>query len=194
MKIALFVAGLTIVAGGFWLVNTSRAASETPEYEVVRKDGAFEIRDYPSLVIASTAMSGTGMDDSFGQLFRYITGTNEASEKIAMTAPVLIDGGEGKRTMSFIMPKDTVQKGVPKPSGEKVTLGKVDSARLATMRFSGGRSAETEKEAEGKLMEWLETQKLKPQGRPIFAYYDPPWTPLFMRRNEVMVRIADHRQ
>jgi hypothetical protein len=180
---------LPIAAGAFWLVSTSRAATETPDYRVIRTDGKFEIRDYPALTIATTPMNDDGMNGSFGQLFRFITGKNEGAEKIAMTAPVLIDTAKDRKTMSFIMPRNAVEKGVPKPAGDSVSLGKVEAARFAVWRFAGGRTAENEKAATEKLTAWLEGQKIAAKSDPIFAYYDPPWTPVFLRRNEVMIRI-----
>lgn len=180
---------IPVVIAAFWLVSTSRAATETPEYKVVRTDNKFEIRDYPALTIATTPMNGDGMNGSFGQLFRFIAGSNEGSEKIEMTSPVLIETSKEKKTMSFIMPKKTVEKGVPKPAGETVTLGKVEAARVAVFRFSGNRTTENEKTAIEKLNEWLTAQKIVGRGEPVFAYYDPPWTPTFLRRNEVMIRI-----
>jgi SOUL heme-binding protein len=182
---------LVVTVGASWLVTTSRAASETPEYKVVRADGKFEIRDYPALTVATTPMSADGMSGGFGQLFRFITGSNEASEKIEMTAPVLINTAKDARTMSFIMPKKTVEKGVPKPAGGAVTLGKVEAARFAVFRFTGGRTAKNEAAAIEKLKGWLDARKIAGQGEPVFAYYDPPWTLTFLRRNEVMIRI-DH--
>ena len=193
MKPRMPLAISTIVLLGlaaFWLVSTSRAATETPEYKVVRTDGKFEVRDYPALIVATTPMEDAGMNGGFGQLFRFITGGNETKEKIEMTSPVLIDTANEKKRMSFIMPKRSVEKGVPKPSGDRVSLGKVDAARFAVLRFDGGRSAENEKAAIGKLSAWLEAEKISAKGDPMFAYYDPPWTPLSMRRNEVMIRIG----
>jgi DNA gyrase inhibitor GyrI len=184
LALVLFV-GLAI----FWLVSTSRAAIETPDYIVIRKDGKFEIRDYPALTVATTPMEGADMNGGFRQLFRFITGRNEGTEKIAMTSPVLVDTAQGRKTMSFIMPKKTVEKGVPKPAGEGVSLEKVPAARNAVLRFSGGRTAKNEANAIGKINEWLAAQKIVGKSDPIFAYYDPPWTPTFFRRNEVMIRI-----
>jgi DNA gyrase inhibitor GyrI len=180
---------LLIGLAAFWLVSASRAATETPEYKVARADGKFEIRDYPALTVAITPMKEEGMNDGFRELFRFISGQNERSEKIEMTAPVLIDSGKDGKTMSFIMPQKAVEKGVPQPAGEKVKLGKTEAARVAVLRFTGTRGAENEKAAIEKLTAWLEEQKIARKSEPIFAYYDPPWTPAFMRRNEVMVRI-----
>ena len=180
---------LPVAAAVFWLVNTSRAATETPDYKVIRTDEKFEIRDYPALTIATTQMNDDGMNGGFGQLFRFITGKNEGSEKIEMTSPVLIDTAKDKKTMSFIMPRKAVEKGVPKPAWDSVSLGKVEASRFAVLRFAGGRTVENEKAAIEKLTTWLEGQKIAGKGDPIFAYYDPPWTPVFLRRNEVMIRI-----
>ncbi len=173
----------------FWFASNSRAATETPEYKVLRTDEKFEIRDYPALTIATTPMSDDGMNGGFGQLFRFITGSNEGAEKIEMTSPVLINTSKEKKTMSFIMPKMTVEKGVPKPAEDTVTLGKIEAARFAVLRFSGSRTTENEKTAIEKLKAWLTAQKIAGQGEPVFAYYDPPWTPTFLRRNEVMFLI-----
>ena len=186
----LLALALPIGIAGFWLVGTSRAATETPDYKVIRTDGKIEIRDYPALTVATTPMEGTNMNGGFGQLFRFITGSTEGKEKIEMTSPVLIDTAKDARTMSFIMPKAAVEKGVPKPAGESVSLGKVDAARFAVLRFPGGRTAENEAKAIAKLKAWLGTQKIDGKGEPVFAYYDPPWTPTFLRRNEVMIRVG----
>lgn len=177
----------TIAAGG-WLVTNSRAATETPKYETVKIDDKIEIRDYPELMVATTAMK-SDRDNSFMTLFRFITGANEGNQKIEMTAPVLIASGKDARTMSFIVPKATVETGVPKPTGDSVTVCKLEASRFVALRFAGKRSAQTEGKAVEKLRTWMSTEKLEAKGDPIFAYYDPPWTPVFMRRNEVMLRI-----
>ena len=191
-KVPILLTIILLVAAGFWLVSTSRAATETPDYKVIRADGKFEIRDYPALTIATTPMNDDGMNGSFSQLFRFITGRNEGSEKIEMTSPVLIDMARDRKTMSFIMPRKVVEKGVPKPAGDNVKLGKVEASRFAVLRFAGGRTADNEKAAIEKLTAWLEGRKIAGKGDPFFAYYDPPWTPVFLRRNEVMIRIDKH--
>ncbi|MHA3772942.1 SOUL family heme-binding protein [Verrucomicrobiota bacterium sgz303538] len=176
-----------------WLVGNSRAVTETPDYKVIRTDGKFEIRDYSALTIATTPMKDGGMNGGFGQLFRFISGQNEGAKKIEMTTPVLIDTAKDTKTMSFIMPRGAVEKGVPKPASDSVKLAKVEAARFAVLRFPGERTAENEKSATEKLVAWVEGQKLAAKGAPIFAYYDPPWTPVFLRRNEVMIPLANHQ-
>ena len=184
-----FLLLLPVALAVFWFASNSRAATETPEYKVIRTDEKFEIRDYPALSLATSPMAADGMNGGFGNLFRFITGTNEAKEKIEMTSPVLISNTTEKKTMSFIMPQATVSKGVPKPAGESVSLTSLPATRFAVLRFPGGRNAENEKNAITALRAWLTAQKLVAKGEPLFAYYDPPWTPIPFRRNEVMIRI-----
>ena len=185
----VFLVALPVTLIAFLFVSNSRAATETPDYKVVRADGKFEIRDYPALTVATTPLGGADMNGSFMKLFRFISGGNDGAQKIAMTAPVLIDTTKNPRTMSFIMPKTAVEQGVPKPVGDGVVLGEIGAARMAVWRFGGGRTTANEQAAITQLMAWLAEQKLVAKGEPFFAYYDPPWTPLFMRRNEVLIRI-----
>jgi hypothetical protein len=183
---------VVLVAGAlFWFATNSRASTETPEYRVVKKFGALEIRDYPDMKIARTAMDGGGMNGSFGRLFRFITGANDGQKKIAMTTPVLIAGSGSARTMGFIVPAATAQNGVPAPTGGAVKIEKLAATRYAALRFSGGRNDANEKQAAENLRALLTKQNIRPAGEAMFAYYDPPWTPLFMRRNEVMMRIEN---
>ncbi|MDB6173865.1 MAG: hypothetical protein JWL59_3176 [Chthoniobacteraceae bacterium] len=186
---ASFLLALPVALSVFWLISTSRAATETPDYMVVRAEDKFEIRDYPRLAVATTPMEEGEMNRGFRQLFSFITGRNGDTQKIEMTTPVLID--PEMKTMSFIMPKKAVENGVPKPTDERVTLGKLEAARFAVCRFAGGRTQE--KDAIEKLKTWIELRKLSAKGAPLFAYYDPPWTPVLLRRNEVLIRL-DRRQ
>ena len=168
------------------LLSSSAMATETADYKVTSQDGKFEIRDYPALKVARTA-SGQG---DFMRLFRYISGRNEGGQKIAMTAPVLIRHEGENPGMSFVMPRDVAAGAVPKPSEDAVELDAFGPGRFAVARFSGGRNAANESRALDALRSWMASQQLQPDGSPIFAYYDPPWIPGFLRRNEVMLRVA----
>lgn len=187
---ALLTAGLA----GFWLVNTSRAATETPEHTVIRSQPPFEIRDYPALNLATSPMEADGIQGGFGALFGFITGKNQSGSKLAMTAPVLIDNTTQQKRMSFILPKGAAENGVPQPLDTSVQLGQLPPDRYAVLRFEGGRSAQNEQNAIEKLRAWMEKQRLKGKGVPLLAYYDPPWTPVFLRRNEVLIRIEKPRE
>ena len=48
-------------------------------------------------------------------------------------------------------------------------------------------------EALGRLREWMSAERLKEVSPPVYGCFDPPWTPCFLRRNEVMLRTVDGR-
>ena len=132
------------------------------------------------------------MDGSFGRLFRYITGDNQRAEKISMTTPVLISATTNTEQMSFILPKTVAMKGAPMPVGTNVAVKELQAGRFAVLRFRGSRSGQQPRKASQRLQEWVHQQNLKFISSPQFAYYDPPWIPSFLRRNEVMFRLEDN--
>lgn len=162
------------------------AATETPEFSVLVRDAEYEVRDYPALALVRTE-SGDG---DFMRLFRYISGGNEAEMKIAMTSPVLVSHGGDKKGMSFIMPAEVATAKVPAPKDGAVVADSLPGGHFAVYRFSGGRNRANEEDALAKLRAWMEKRQLQATGDPLFAYYDPPWIPPFLRRNEAMLRIA----
>jgi DNA gyrase inhibitor GyrI len=171
--------------------KSTRSGYESPEYRVVEKDGVFETRDYPALIVAETSMSADGkdMNSGFNKLFRFITGGNSKTEKIAMTTPVLVNPASSNPSMAFVMPGKYVLSELPQPADESVSLRKIEAARYVVMRFSGSRSRKNREENSARLLAWTNSKDLKPLSAPEFAYYDPPWIPGFLRRNEVKVRV-----
>ncbi|MFZ4595167.1 MAG: SOUL family heme-binding protein [Verrucomicrobiaceae bacterium] len=189
MKHLLWILPVMLLLGGCaWFYNNSRANTETPNYKVTQTDGAFELREYPDLKLAKTGMVSDA-DGSFMRLFGYISGKNEREEKIAMTTPVFIDRSTGAGSMSFIVPKAVEAKGAPKPKADAVKVEAWKGGKLAVHRFDGSARGKNEAEAVQKLRAWCSDQKLTTEGEPVFAYYDPPWTPSFLRRSEVMIRV-----
>lgn len=162
---------------------TSRSGYETAPYKVIRTDGDFEIREYPELKIATTVRDAD--NSSFMRLFRYIDGGNVEKEKIAMTTPVFMVGGK----MAFVVPEKH-KTTTPVPASAQVTVDAMKAQRVAILRFSGSRTKDSEPQALEKLKAWMQANKLTEAGAPFSAYYDPPWTPGFMRRNEVLVPIT----
>jgi DNA gyrase inhibitor GyrI len=163
---------------------TSRAGYMSAPYKVVKKDGNYEVREYPTLAIVQTPMRGA--DDSFMRLFRYIDGQNAASQKIAMTTPVFMT----TNSMAFVMPDKMTADKVPQPNNNQVSVSSIPAGKFAVMRFSGRRNTANESEAFAALNAWLQSNNLHSTGDPMFGYFDPPWTLPFMRRNEVMLRLA----
>ncbi len=195
-RVFIIVAVVVVLAVSWGGISTSRAGYESAEYESVEKDGKFEVRIYPALTTASTSVSEDRNErkqrnSSFGRLFKFITGDNESGQKIAMTTPVFMTANDNAevKTMHFVVPKAVTKKGVPAPSGKAVSLSKVNGGKYAVLRFSGSGSKEKQKEAVTELRELLKQRGLKSTGAPMFAFYDPPWTPEMFRRNEVLLKL-----
>ena len=183
------VAAVLLVAG----CKATRAGYESAPYKVVRRDGKFEVRDYPALTLVETSMAAEGSDGGFSRLFRFISGRNDASRKIAMTTPVFMSGSAANATMAFVMPANMTVAQVPGPADSSVKVRAIEAGRFAICRFRGGRNPKKEAEAIEKLKSWLEAERMSAQSEPMFGYFDPPWTPAFLRRNEVMIRIQAGR-
>lgn len=187
-----WILSLLIVAlfAGLW-VTTSRAGYETARYKVEKKDGPFEIRVYESHEVVSTSMKGEGQNGSFGRLFKYISGENEDQEKIKMTTPVFMPATEDGKTeeMQFVIPEDVTRAGAPDPASASVKKKQLAGGKMAVLRYSGGNTAAQRKKKLAELRAELESRGLKSKGTPVFAGYDPPWTPGLMRRNEVLLRL-----
>ena len=184
-------------------------AIEEPGYEVLEKDGDFELRAYEPMIVAEVLVDGD-MDRASGQGFRmiagYIFGDNSSrtgaeekiamtapvtvapSEKIAMTAPVTLQEDEDLWRVHFVMPSEYTMDSLPTPNNDRVQLREVPAANYAAIRFSGlvGEKKHAEKIKE--LQTWLESRGLSPISEPELARYNPPWTIPFLRRNEILIR------
>jgi DNA gyrase inhibitor GyrI len=168
---------------------------ESANYKVVERDDKFEIREYPELIVAATSMNSRGKGDngSFMRLFRYISGENDSKQKIAMTTPVFMEGetevSDGQ--MAFVLPADVAARAVPSPTNEAVEVEKRPAGQYAVVRFSGRMDSASVKQAETQLRSWIKGKNLTPMPQFEFAGYDPPWTPGPLRRNEVLIRLAE---
>ena len=170
----------------------SRSKYESAKYEVKETDGDFEIRDYPELVVAAAPMSeGDGdRNSAFRKLFGYISGKNATSEKIAMTTPVFMTPKKGKeKTMAFVVPAKVAKAGAPSATDKKVKVTKRAAGKFAVYRYSGRWTEEREKKSRERLKAWLKDKGLVSKGAFETAAYDPPFTPGFLRRNEILVRV-----
>ena len=147
--LALAIGVVVILVG----CRATRGGYESAPYSVVRSDGKFELRDYPALTVVETPMAqaGNGADGSFIRLFRFITGRNEAKQKIAMTTPVFMSGSGSNTTMAFVMPAKLKTAEVPRPADDALKVRELELGRFAVLRFSGGRSSDNESKALGRL-------------------------------------------
>jgi hypothetical protein len=190
MYFALALLAAVIGLVGFWYVQTRNV--EIARYEVLQADGAIELRAYPPLLVAEVTRTGTrdqAVRAGFGPLARYIFAQERGGEKIAMTAPVTQTAEGNSWTVRFIMPSGYSLDRLPKPSGADVKLTELPAARRAAIRFSGWWSDPLFAEKNAELLAWMAKQGLTPVGEPTFAYYNDPFTPGFLRRNEILYEI-----
>ena len=185
--LALGLLALFIGLVSFWYVQTRNV--EIARYDVVESDGDIEIRAYPALVVAEVARTGNrdeAVRSGFGSLAGYIFAKERPGEKIAMTAPVTQRAQGPSWTIQFIMPSAYDLDRLPRPAGTDVQLRELPPARRAAIRFSGWWSDALFKDKDAALLNWLKKKGLEPSGTPTFAYYNDPFTPGFLRRNEIL--------
>lgn len=191
-------------------------AIEEPAYEVVRTFPEFELRRYPPYLVAETEVSGD-FDGAGSQAFRiladYIFGNNRSSTKIEMTAPVnqRPAAGDSERiemtapvaqrpksgtdggifVISFVMPSRFGLDSLPEPVDPRVQLREEAGGLMAVRRYSGRWTEARYRENEDALLRAVEEAGLQPAGAPVYARYNSPFSLWFMRRNEVMVPVAE---
>jgi len=192
---------LSLIAGGCAIT------ADAMKYKVVLKTKDFELRDYPAHVVAETVVDGTLEDagnKAFMRLFGYISGKNRsrdkiamtapvsqesASEKIAMTAPVGQQRAEGGWAVSFTMPVSYTLNTLPVPEDPDVKLRQVQARRMASVQYSGTWSESRYLRYKKELVLWIEKNRFRILGEPVWARYNPPFTPWFLRRNEILIPV-----
>ncbi len=183
-----------VILVGLVAAAPSRADSdvEHARYSVVASSGAIEIRDYAPHIVAETTVAGergAAISEGFRRLAGYIFGDNPPQQKIAMTAPVGQEPESGNWKVRFTMPAEYSMANLPKPNNSEVKLAAAPGKRMAAIRFSGLAGDDALAENKAKLLDYLKQQGLSPKGEPQYAFYDPPWTLPWNRRNEVLVEI-----
>ena len=181
---------------------------ERARYKRVARERDIEIRDYTPLIVAETAVSGdreTAIRQGFRTLADYIFGNNTAFSVVAMTAPVTqqprnenvemtapvtqqVNGADW--TVRFVMPARYTIDTLPLPNDPAVSLKQVEGKRYAAVRFSGLARDATLRQYTERLEKFISAKGLRPLSSPAYAFYNPPWTLPFLRRNEIMIEVA----
>ena len=168
--------------------------TEQQAYDVLREHPDFELRRYPEHLVAEIEVGGPfelAGNLAFPRLARYIGGHNRSSLKVAMTAPVVQEQDPQSRRyiVGFVMPADSAED-LPDPSDPAVRIRRVPAETAAALRFSGRWSRRSYEKRTAQLLAALEPAGLHVVGAPRYARFDPPWTPWFLRRNEVVVPVG----
>ena len=202
--IRILLAAVVIIIGA-----TDAMAIEEAEYTVIEKEDRFEIRDYASHILAETIVETDiekAGNKAFRRLFRYISGANRSQEKVAMTAPVSQEPRgekiamtapvgqqniEGKWAVSFMMPSSYTLETLPEPEDPNIYLRQVPARRMAAVRYSGFWSKKRYLQYKTMLESWIQKKDFTIVGESIWARYNPPFTLWFLRRNEILIPIAE---
>ena len=170
--------------------------TEKQRYQVLRQYADFELRHYPRTMLVQVEVTGdfaAAGNRGFGPLFQYISGDNQTSTRIAMTAPVIQETTTPlSHTVSFVLPDGMPAEEVPVPRNAQVSTREVLERTVAARRFSGGWSEERFAQNGALLLAAVRSEGLTPEGRPYFARFDPPWKPGFLKHNETLLAVTEN--
>lgn len=207
------LAGAGLLAWTGWGAYVNRTTERVP-FTAIERVGTVDIREYPETVVVATRAESE--EQAFRRLFEYIGGANRASESVSMTAPVSTNGeratpdesddevgseevsmtapvrtdrdGEGVR-MEFFLPAEYTAESAPRPTDPAVELVIRPPRTVAALGFSGyARDRKTTKR-ESELLDTLDESGIETVGEVTLLQYNDPYTPPFMRHNEVAVDV-----
>ena len=204
-RLLWIIPALIIIGAATWSQTVSNV--EQAKYQVVSSQGDIEVRLYPPMIVAEAEVTGDrkeAMSEGFRIIADYIFGNNisnksvamtapvvqQQSEKIAMTTPVTQEGDRGQWKVRFVMPSSYTMATLPKPNSDVVKLVEMPGKRFAVIRFSGTAGEASLKNHTDELNNFITAQKLNALSPPSYAFYNPPWTLPFLRRNEVMIEVT----
>ena len=203
-RLLLYVLPVVLLAA--CLSGTIMSQVEQPKYKVLESQGDIEIREYAPMIAAEVEVRGErtkALNQGFRLIADYIFGNNlsskripmiapvtqEAGEKIAMTAPVTQDGTGDIWKVRFVMPQQYTLETLPKPKNQDVRLMATPAKRVVVIRFSGYNTDKNINTHRERLLNYIADHHLSVVGQPTTAFYNPPWTLPFLRRNEIMVEL-----
>jgi hypothetical protein len=182
-------------------------ATEEPAYQVVRQLDGAEVREYAPYAVAEVLVAGPASEaggQAFPILAGYIFGKNKGERKLAMTAPVTQAAvpvtlemtapvtqaiAPGGFRVQFVLPRGVTAASAPEPLDARVQLRDVAATRVAVIRYSGLWSASNDATQLAKLQAALRAADLAWSGEAVVARYNPPFTPWFLRRNEIWLQL-----
>ena len=211
MKKKIFVAILLLVVilvFGAAMIGPIMSNVEVPAYKILKKEQNIEIRQYPPLIIAEVKTAGSrqaSISDGFRILADFIFGNNEGEKqlsmngpitqqegiKIAMTAPVQQEKTDAEWAISFIMPSKFSIDTIPNPINDRIKIIQIPSKRYAVITFSGRSTEANLTKHTNELEIYMNGSSYSKVGNAKYAFYNPPWTLPFLRRNEVQFELPE---
>jgi hypothetical protein len=186
-KLLIPIAALLLIQS---FTTMAFAETEKQKYRVVRSGKEFEVRFYPSAILATVYSDARNYRElaypGFRKLAGYIFGGNESETKISMTSPVHMDMNTA--SMSFVMPSSFSEENLPMPDDPGVKIERTDDVYVAVIRFGGYASDKDIRRYSEKLRSLLEVQGIKWYGNFRYLGYNPPFQP-FGRKNEIIVNV-----
>lgn len=183
-------------------------AIEEPAYQVTGRVGDVELREHAPYVVAEVLVTGSATEagnKAFRILASYIFGKNKGERKLAMTAPVMQSAAPVKLEMTapviqsaapggyrveFVLPRAVTLETAPEPLDQRIVLRRMQPMRVAVIRYSGFWSDANYNRHLARLEKVLREANLEWTGEPIYARYNPPFTPWFLRRNEIWLQLS----
>jgi hypothetical protein len=189
---------------------SSSQAIEEPTFDVERTLAEnVELRRYAPYVVAEVLVPGpadAAGNQAFPILAGYIFGKNKgerqlemtapvtqaaAPVKLPMTAPVTQAAADGGFVVQFVLPRAVTLATAPEPLDARVKLREVPALRVAAIRFSEFWSEANDQGHLAQLQAALKAAGQRWDGEPVYARYNGPMTPWFMRRNEIWLALGD---
>ncbi len=169
--------------------------TERQEFKVLRTYDDFELREYLPCVIAEVKVSAqysTASSSAFASLFNYISAGNKASEKIAMTAPVIAvqnaDSSESEEWyVSFVMPSGATFGQLPHPNDSQVKLRELATETCVAKSFRGRATEELSQKITQELRASASKANIALSNETRICRFDAPFKPGLFHYNEIVI-------
>lgn len=164
-------------------------ATETIQYKVLHKDHSIELREYSEILLASTKTNPNNYNESgFNRIFNYISGQNEANQKISMTSPV-VTYQEGEQLVTgFYVPSQYDKTTVPKPQGD-VFINTIEPSIYVVITFYGAWNKHNYDQHHLELLNYINQHSYQIKSSPFIMRYNAPYIPDHQKRNEIAYQI-----
>jgi hypothetical protein len=184
---------VAVAAGGAAYVYLRQRQANTPIHTTILSDGAFEIRQYPALMMLETLQHGSrdrALGNGFGLMADYMFGESRDGAEIPIAVPFFaVPLSEGRWKIRFILPADQAREGFP-ALGEGLDLVDIPPREMAAISFPAKLGEAFYGAKERDLSDWIGRQGRSIGGGREHAYYNSPLKPGTSRPNELLVPLV----